>query len=109
MGTKGHVVIHALGTTENDDDDDEDDESDEDDKNDENGPMTKRAIRTIRTTRTTRDEAKRRQTSDSVWFDSLFYQSQQSKDDFWLHLAPASLVVNATSNVLKMGGLAAAV
>ena len=28
-----------------------------------------------------------------------FYQSQQSKDDFWLHLAPASLVVNAIATV----------
>ena len=51
VGTKGHVAVHALGTTENDDDDDEDDdddkdendddddeddENDEDDKNDEN-------------------------------------------------------------------------
>ena len=35
VGTNEHVVIHALGTTENDDDDDEDDENDEDDKNDE--------------------------------------------------------------------------
>ena len=28
-----------------------------------------------------------------------FYQSQQSKDDFWLHIAPAILMVNAIATV----------